>query len=224
MGHLTASLAHELRQPLGAILRNSEAAALLLKSGDPDLTELREIVDDIRKDDKRAAEIIGRVKSLLQTHEHNEERIDLNDVARETVEFVAPDAAPRGLRLRVDLQKTPLVVTGDRVHLQQVLLNLVLNSLDAMTLTPFAHRFLVVSTTAKTGTAEMSVTDGGPGIPAEAIERIFDPFFTTKTDGMGMGLSIARSIVEAHGGRIFAENNPGRGATVRVLLPLPRHG
>jgi len=222
MGHLTASLAHELRQPLGAILRNSEAASILIASGNPNLKELAEIVEDIRKDDKRAAEIIRRVKALLEGHELVEEPIDVNDVARETAEVVATDARARGARVHIDLLRAPLVVAGDRVHLQQVLLNLVLNGLDAMAQTPHEQRLLVVSTATRNGSAEVLVRDGGAGIPSGAMERIFEPFFSTKADGMGMGLSIARSIIEAHHGRIVAENNVGRGALLRVILPLHR--
>ncbi len=224
MGALTASLAHELHQPLGAILRNSEAATLLLASGGSRVDELREIIDDIRKDDKRATEIIQRVRTLLGKHDLHEEPVDLNDVARETVEFLAPDATVRGVRVQVDLQKGPAVVTGDRVHLQQVLMNLVMNGMDAMQDTPAERRQLIVATVATNAHVDVSVQDSGPGIPAEEIERVFEPFFTTKSDGMGMGLSIARNIVEAHSGTIVAENNAYRGATVRFSLPLRHRG
>lgn len=220
MGYLAASLAHELRQPLGAILRNSEAAKMLLASGTPNLAELAEIVDDIRKDDKRAADIIRRMKALLQHHEVSADRVDINEVARDTIEVTAPDARSRCARMQIALLKAPLIVAGDRVHLQQVLLNVVLNGLDAMAQTPHDQRLLVISTAHNDGHAEVSVRDGGSGIPAGTMDRIFDPFFSTKSDGMGMGLSIARSIVEAHHGRIVAEDNGGRGATLRVILPL----
>ena len=219
MGHLTASLAHELRQPLGAILRNSEAATALLASETPNVVELQEIVEDIRKDDKRAAEIIRRVKGLLEKHEAKEEAVNVNDVARETVDFLAPDAAAKGARLHVSLQ-AQATVRGDRVHLQQVLVNLILNGLDAMRSTPADRRVVLVSTAARQGRLELSVRDEGAGIPAAVLPRVFEPFFSTKSDGMGMGLSVARSIVEAHGGRIAAENNSDSGATMRVFLPL----
>jgi signal transduction histidine kinase len=219
MGHLTASLAHELRQPLGAILRNSEAATVLLAADPPNVVELQEIVEDIRKDDKRAAEIIRRVKSLLEKHVAKEEAVNVNEVARETVEFLAPDAAAKGATLQVSLQN-PAVVRGDRVHLQQVLVNLILNGLDAMASTLPDRRTIVVSTSPRHGRLELTVTDQGAGIPTSSLLRVFDPFFSTKSDGMGMGLSVARGIVEAHGGRIVAENNVDRGATMRVLLPL----
>jgi signal transduction histidine kinase len=223
MGHLTASLAHELRQPLGAILRNSEAATVLLAADPPNVVELQEIVEDIRKDDKRAAEIIRRVKGLLEKHEVREEAVNVNELARETVEFLAPDAAARGATLHVSLQN-PAIVRGDRVHLQQVLVNLILNGLDAMAAAPPDRRTILVSTSAADGRLELSVADQGAGIPAAILTRVFDPFFSTKSDGMGMGLSVARGIVEAHGGRILAENNIDRGVTMRVLLPLRSRG
>jgi len=223
MGHLTASLAHELRQPLGAILRNSEAATALLATETPNVVELQEIVEDIRKDDKRAAEIIRRVKGLLEKHEAKEEAVNVNDVARETVAFLAPDVAARGATLNVSLQN-PAVVRGDRVHLQQVLVNLILNGLDAMAATPPDRRTILVTTSPRNGQVELTVTDQGAGIPTAILPRVFDPFFSTKNDGMGMGLSVARGIVDAHGGRIVAENNVDRGATMRVLLPRRSRG
>jgi C4-dicarboxylate-specific signal transduction histidine kinase len=222
MGQLTASLAHELHQPLGAILRNSEAARMMLASGQPSVAELQEIVDDILKDDKRAAEIIRRMRSLVRKRELNEEPLDLNDIVRETVALVAPAARSKSVRLETDLQNAPALVVGDRVHLQQVLLNLVLNGLDAMAQTSPADRRLQVRTATTDGHVELAVRDRGSGIPAESIGEIFEPFVTTKTEGMGMGLSIARSIIEAHHGRIAAENNADAGATIRFSIPVVR--
>jgi signal transduction histidine kinase len=224
MGELTASLTHELHQPLGAILRNSEAAALLLASGSPDLDELREIVEDIRKEDKRATEIIRRMRTLLRKEDLQEEQVDLNELARETVELISPDATSRGVRVDVDVQSRPATVAGDRVHLQQALLNLLLNAMDAMRDTPSEHRRLVVAVAATNGHADVSVRDFGPGIPTSAMKQVFEPFYTTKKDGLGVGLSIVRSIIEAHNGSIGVENNADRGATVRFALPLHHHG
>ena len=225
MGHVfAASIAHELRQPRGATLRNSEAATMLLASGSSSLADLQEILEEIRKDDKRAVEIVRRMKTLFQDHERSEEPVDMNDLSRETVEFVVPDAAAHGARVQTNLHVAPVVVLGDRIHLQQVLLNLVLNGLDALAHTAPEHRYLVVSTAIHNSHAEMSVQDRGSGIPVGAMRRMFEPFFSTKTKGMGMGLSIARSIVQAHSGRIVAENNVDRGATFRVFLPLRHQG
>ena len=171
MGQLTASLAHELHQPLGAILRNSEAAKLLLESGRPVNEELKEIVEDIRKDDKRAAEIIRRMRTLLRKREWNNETVDLNDVVRETVEFIVPAAMSKGVRLETDLKASPAIVTGDRVHLQQVLLNLVLNGLDAMRDTPSSERRLNVATSTVNGHIAVAVRDKGAGIAAGSDGR-----------------------------------------------------
>jgi signal transduction histidine kinase len=223
MGELTASLAHELHQPLGAILRNAEAAALLLASGSAHVDELREIVEDIRKEDRRATEIIRRMRTLLRKQDLHEEQVDLNEIARETVGLISADAVSQGVRVEVDLQPSPASVAGDRVHLQQALLNLVLNGMDAMRDTPSEGRRLVVAVVATNGHADVSVRDHGHGIPAGAMKQLFEPFYTTKKDGMGMGLSIVRSIIEAHSGWIGAENNVDGGATVRFSVPL-RHG
>jgi C4-dicarboxylate-specific signal transduction histidine kinase len=223
MGRLTASLAHELNQPLSAILRNAEAAGMMIDAGAPS-SELREIVSDIRTSDRRAAQIVKRMRSLLQNHELAEEPVELNDVVRETMDVIEPDAASRDVRLQLALDKpASVLVTGDRIHLQQVLLNLVLNGLDAMADTPDDQRRLVVSTAARNGHVDLTVRDAGSGIADGVLPRLFDPFFTTKRDGMGMGLSVVRTIVEAHNGRIQAQNNIGRGATLRVSLPVRRH-
>jgi len=220
MGELTTSLAHELNQPLAAILRNAEAAKMQLTSGLPSLSELDEIVEDIRKDDKRATDLIRRMRTLLRRRELEALPVDVNALARETIDLVAPEAASKGVRVELEAPNGVGLVTGDRVHLQQVLLNLVLNGIDAMTTTPADRRRLTVRTSSANGHVEVSVKDTGRGIPADALSRIFEPFFTTKEDGMGMGLSIARSIIEAHDGRLVAENNAGAGATVRFSLPV----
>ena len=220
VGELTSSLAHELNQPLGAILRNAEAATMLLETSAPDLDEIRAILLDIRNDDKRASTIINRMRTLLRKHEIEAQPVDLHHVALETVALVAQDAGEKGVRVEVEAPRTPTTVIGDRVHLQQVVLNLVMNGVHATADTPADRRRVVVRTGSVNGLAEASVTDSGPGIPPELLPRIFEPFFTTRSEGMGLGLSIARSIVETHGGRIGAENNPQGGATVRFTLPL----
>jgi signal transduction histidine kinase len=220
MGELTASLAHELNQPLTAILRNAEAARMLLARPDPPLDELRDIVDDIRSDDRRAGDIIRRLRTLLRQHELSPEPVDVNAVAQETVAFVVPDAASKDVRLDVDFSSVPGIVTGDRVHLQQVVLNLLLNGVDAVARVAHGRRRVLVRTACNDGHVDISVADTGPGFAPDVLPRAFEPFFSTKEDGMGMGLSIARSIVDAHGGRIMATNNDHGGATVRFVLPL----
>jgi C4-dicarboxylate-specific signal transduction histidine kinase len=219
MGHLTASLTHELHQPLGAILRNSEAAKMLLASGRSSVVELQEIVEDIRKDDKRAAEIIRRMKVLLRKHQFTRESVDVNALVTETVTLVASTAKAQHVQLDTQLNETTPIVEGDRVHLQQVLLNLILNGFDAMSRTLPGSKSMVVATYATNSHVEVSVSDRGTGLPRDAVEDIFEPFVTTKREGMGIGLAIARSIVEAHHGHISAENNPTSGATVRFSIP-----
>jgi signal transduction histidine kinase len=222
MGQLTGSIAHQLYQPLGAILRNAEAGMMMAESSSPPpLEQIREIFDDIRKDDKRAGAVIQRIRTLLQKHELEEQAVDLNEVAREVVALLAPDAASRGVRVDVDLAARPSVVMGERVHLQQVFLNLILNAIDATAAMPEERRRLRVYTRSIGGQVEISIEDMGPGIAGDP-SAIFEPFFTSKADGMGMGLSVARSIVEAHGGRLNAQNNPGTGATLRFTVPLTR--
>jgi signal transduction histidine kinase len=220
MGELAASLAHELHQPLGAILRNAEAAMMLLASGSPaPVQELQEIVEDIRKDDKRAGDLIRRMRTLLRRRELETQLVELNAVARDTIELVAPEAASKGVRVDVEESIDSSMVVGDRVYLQQVLLNLVLNSMDAMADMPAHRRRLLVRTARNNGHVDVSVEDTGRGIAAAALPYVFEPFFTTKPEGMGMGLSIARRIVQAHDGRIVAGNNAEGGATVRFSLP-----
>jgi len=219
MGQLTGSIAHELYQPLGAILRNAEAGLMIASTSPPAIDQIRDIFDDIRKDDKRASAVIRRIRGLLQKHELEERAVDVNEVAREVVALLAPDAASRGVRVEVDLNARPGVVMGDRVHLQQVFLNLILNGIDAAMAMPADRRRLMVRTRSAAGHVDVSIEDSGPGIAVDPAS-IFEPFFTTKTNGMGMGLSIARSIVEAHGGRLIAENNPAHGATLRFALPV----
>jgi signal transduction histidine kinase len=224
MGELAASLAHELNQPLNAILQNAGVAKMLLasNSGPPALPDLAEIVDDIRKDDMRASEVIRRMRSLLQKHELESHPIDLNELAHETGAIVQPDAKARDIRLEMDLADRLPPIRGDRVHLQQVLLNLLMNAMDAVSRMPADQRRVRVWTAQNDHEVRVGVTDCGTGIPADRLSQVFEPFYTTKRDGlgMGMGLAIARSIVEAHAGRIAAENSQNAGATVWFSMPI----
>jgi signal transduction histidine kinase len=224
-GELTASIAHEINQPLGAILTNAETADTILKSQSPDIAalpvivELRDIVKDILHDDQRAGEIIRRMRSLLKKAPFEVRNIDLNDVVRETVEFVSSIAVGRKVELVSVITPNVLRILGDRIQLQQVILNLVVNGIDAMKDTLSENRVIRIRTLSVGKFAELSVSDCGPGIPEDKIKEVFEPFFTSKAEGMGMGLSIARTIVEVHNGRIWAENEPG-GASFRIRLPL----
>ncbi len=221
LGELTASIAHEINQPLGAILSNADAAELLLEAGPGRLDEVRRILADIRKDDLRASEVIRRMRELLGKRPLERQPLDLNEVVAGVLQLLGGDAARRGVALEIDLAPGLPAVHGDRVHLQQVLLNLLLNGMEAMADTPACRqRRLAVRTARNGGGVEVAVTDRGTGIPPDRLPRLFESFFTTKPDGMGLGLSIARSIVEAHGGRIWAENRPEGGATFRFTMPV----
>jgi signal transduction histidine kinase len=219
MGELAASIAHELKQPLNAILHNAEAAEMALEQSAFSRSEVLEILSDIRKDDTRAAEIIRRLSALLRNHELEMQPLDINTLARETIDMVAGAARSKDTEFEMDLAPNVPAARGDRIHLQQVLLNYLLNSIDAMAAVPPAQRRLTVRTTAGQGRVGMFVIDAGCGIPDGAISQIFEPFYTTKGGGMGMGLCIARSIVEAHGGQVGAHNNDHHGATVWFTLP-----
>jgi signal transduction histidine kinase len=218
-GELTATIAHELNQPLGAILTNVETAELIVKSPLPDLQEIGEILADIRRDDVRASEVIGRLRALLKKAPFELKHIDLSEVTRETMRFLSALAVAREVDLTL-IAPTPLPIKGDQVQLQQVILNLIVNAMDAMSAVPSVERRIKVSTARDGNSACLFVSDVGPGIPVDQLERVFVPFFTTKPHGMGMGLSIARTIVEAHGGQLSVENAAGRGATFRIGLPL----
>jgi two-component system sensor kinase FixL len=224
LGQLAAALAHELGQPLSAIRHNAKAGELMLDADALDRNELREVLTDIRSEDGRAVEIIRRMRDLLQKRELSAGPINLNDLVRDTVALVAADAARRDIEVETDLSTSLPAMSGDRIHLQQVLVNLVLNGFQAMDSQAVNRRQLVIKTTARDGIVEVSVTDRGHGFPPEQSARVFQPFFTTKENGLGVGLSICKTIIEAHGGQIAAENAPDGGATVRFTLPVTRTG
>jgi signal transduction histidine kinase len=218
-GELTASIAREINQPLGSILTNAEAAQAILKSPSPDIAELNEIVDDILKDDRRASEVIRRMRSLLRNAPFERKQLDLNDVVQETIRFFSALAVARKFELANVITPDALPILGDRVQLQQVILNLVVNGIDAMRDTPNENRIISVRTLRVENFAQLSVSDCGSGIPEDKLKQVFEPFFTSKAEGMGMGLSIARTIIEAHDGEISAKNRDHGGATFRIRLP-----
>jgi len=219
-GELTASIAHEINQPLGAILTNAETADAILNSTSPDTTELKDIVKDILQDDRRATEVIRRMRSLLKKAPFELKNLDLNEVVRETVEFLSSLAVGRKVELLSVITPDVLPILGDRIQLQQVILNLVLNGIDAMTDAPSENRTISIRTSRVETFAELSVSDRGPGIPEDKLKEVFEPFYTSKVQGMGMGLSIARTIIEAHHGLIWAKNRDHGGASFRIRLPL----
>ena len=219
-GELTASIAHEINSPLGSILMNAETARAMLKSSSPDIAELKEVVEDIVRDDRRASEVIRRMKSLLTKAPFELKSLDFNDVVRETLDFVSSLAVGRKVELTSSITQNALPILGDRIQLQQVILNLVVNGIDAMKDTPAANRIISVRTSHVGKFAELSVSDRGTGIPEDKLKEVFEPFFTSKTEGMGMGLSIARTIIEAHRGQLSARNRDHGGASLKIKLPL----
>jgi C4-dicarboxylate-specific signal transduction histidine kinase len=223
MGQLASALAHELNQPLGAILRNAEAAEIFLQKEKPDLEEIRAILTDIRKDDQRAGNVIDRMRALLRRRELESKPLDIAELIEETVSLTWSDALTRRVNLTMQITERALLARGDRVHLQQVLLNLILNGMDAITAGHGTERSLIIRAgQGKNGDITVGVRDNGPGIPAEKMKFLFEPFFTTKPEGMGMGLAISRTIIEAHGGKIWAESDSPNGATFKFTLPAQR--
>jgi C4-dicarboxylate-specific signal transduction histidine kinase len=220
MGELTASLAHEINQPLAAILSNAQAGRRLLDADRTDLQEIRDILSDIAADDQRAGEVIRRMRALLRKGESDPTTLDVNALVVDVVGLVRGEMILQNVSLGLDLSPDRRWVHGDRIQLQQVLLNLMMNALDAMKDTTGGSRRVVVHTSATNGHAvKVAVEDFGTGVAAEKPEDLFEPFVTTKPHGMGLGLAICRSIIQAHGGRIGSTNNPDRGATFWFTLP-----
>jgi PAS domain S-box-containing protein len=224
MSQLASSLAHELNQPLGAILRNAEAGELFLQDPSPDLDEVRAILADIRKDDQRAGAVIDRMRAWMKRREVELSFLSINLLADEVVTLVRPDVERRRVRLAVEIDPAMPPVHGDRVQLQQVLLNLLLNAMDALEDNPAARRLVSVRARSAGSTVEVAVSDTGCGISEDELLRVFEPFFTSKPNGLGMGLAISRSIIEAHGGRLWAENNAAGGTSFTFALPVAKGG
>jgi PAS domain S-box-containing protein len=221
MGQLASSLAHELSQPVAAILRNIEAAELFLQHDPPDLDEIRAILVDVRRDDQRAGSVIERLRALLKRRTLAPRVLAVSDLLESTITLTRIDSSTRKALLQIETAPGLPTVIGDPVQVQQVLLNLVLNAMDAVEDVPVERRKVTVRAERRgPGEVEVAVSDLGHGIAPEGLGRLFEPFFTTKPNGMGIGLSISRSIIEAHGGRLWAENNDREGATFRFTLPL----
>ncbi|MGH7844499.1 MAG: sensor histidine kinase [Candidatus Binatia bacterium] len=223
MGELAASLAHELNQPLTAILSNAQAALRFMTGKPADLEEVREILHDIVQDNSRAGEVIRQMRALVKKEEPEFSSLDLASIVREIVLLVHSDAVLRNVGVSLDVSPDLPYARGDKVQLQQVLLNLLLNAFDAMKDCPVEEREVIVHASSDgAGMVRISIGDCGTGLTSDKLEKIFQPFYTTKREGLGMGLSISRSIIEAHGGRLWAENNNGRGATFHFTVPLER--
>jgi signal transduction histidine kinase len=221
IGGVSRAIAHELTQPVGTILINCDMAEMILNEPSPDLNELKEVVGTIREANQRSLGVIDRLNRLLSKAPVELQEIDLNKLVSEVVDLLTPQASVRGVTLSLDLATPAPRINGDAIQLQQVILNLVINALDAITAANSPERKITARTVFVDHTAvEVITEDSGPGIPTNVLKHIFDPFFTTKETGMGMGLSIARTIIEGHGGRILAESVSGQGARFRFSLRL----
>jgi len=221
LNELSGSLAHEIYQPLAIILSNAQAAQRLLARTPPDLDEVREILVDIVDDDLRAGQVIERLRSHFKRGQTKAIPVFLNDIANEALALAQHNLVARGVTTKVSMASGLPQVMGDRIQLQQVLLNLLLNAADAMSLQAPETRHIHLSTARSGDSVRLAVRDEGPGLPDD-VEKIFQPFNSTKPDGLGLGLAISRSIVTAHGGRIWAENQPGQGAVFHIEIPDPK--
>jgi signal transduction histidine kinase len=219
-GELTGAIAHEINQPLGAILSNADAGDLMLESGADRRAELRAILADIRRDDLRASQVIQRLRDLIGKHEVARQEFDLNEVVSDLESILRAEARRRGVSVAIRPAPDAPAIIGDRIQIQQVLVNLVLNAMDAVAGEPEDRREVVVSVAKSAGGAVLAVRDRGPGIAPEHKSRVFESFFSTKSSGMGLGLSITRNIVEAHGGRVWVESGPGEDTVFQAEFPL----
>ncbi len=223
MGELTTSLAHEINQPLTAILSNAQAAMRFLSRTEPDISEVRQILDDIIRDDRRASDVVRHIRALVKKEEPRQELLDLNQAIRDAVLLIRGEALLQEFSVTMDLSPDLKMIHGDYSQLQQVILNLILNGAAAMRNAPKDQRKIIVRTAMQdNGTVRVSVTDFGTGIDENNIERLFEPFYSTKPEGLGMGLSISQRIIKAHGGTMEASNNREGGATFGFSLPAPQ--
>ena len=219
MGELTASLAHEVNQPIAATVTNANTCLRWLSRDQPNLDEARAAVSRIVQDGKRAGDIVNRVRLLFQKGAAQRELVKLNEIIREMIVMLRGEVRRHNITVRIGLATDLSEIMGDRVQLQQVLMNLMMNSIDAMRNVDGTRELTVESRHGEDGQVLVLVSDTGIGLPQQQVDRIFDAFFTTKTHGTGMGLRISRSIVESHGGRLWAANNSPCGATFQFTLP-----
>jgi C4-dicarboxylate-specific signal transduction histidine kinase len=225
MGELAASIAHEVNQPLAGVVTNANAAARWLAAVPPNVAEARQAVDRIARDGNRASEVIKRIRALLRKGDSTKARVNLNELIGETLALTQQELTRNQVVLRTELAPKLPLVKADRVQLQQVLINLFVNALDALRAVEAGPRILRVRTERpEPGTVRVSVEDSGGGIAPDAIERVFEPFYTTKTQGLGMGLTISRSIVETHGGRLWATSHKTSGVAFEFTLPVENGG
>jgi C4-dicarboxylate-specific signal transduction histidine kinase len=227
MGQLTASIAHEVNQPIAAAVTNAHAALRWLGGHPPALQEVRQSLDAIIKDGNRAGDVIGRIRALIKKAPPRHDQVDINEAILEVIEVTRSELLRNGISRQTKLAKNLPLIRGDRIELQQVILNLIMNAVEAMSEISNgpreASRDLLISAAEDESSGVLvAVQDSGPGLSRENLERLFDPFYTTKPGGMGMGLSICRSIIEAHEGRLWASANEPRGAVFQFTLPPER--
>jgi C4-dicarboxylate-specific signal transduction histidine kinase len=224
MGELTASLAHEVNQPIAAAVTDASTCLRWLTRDEPDVEEAREAASRMIKDARRAAEIISRIRVLFKKGTPQRESVDINQIIREMVDLMRSEAMRYSISVRMELAAGLPQLVGDRVQLRQVLMNLVINSIDAMKNVEGTRELAIKSQRTENDQLQVSVSDNGVGLPHQQAEQIFNAFFTTKVHGTGMGLRISRTIVEAHGGRLWASDNSPRGASLCFTLPSkPKH-
>jgi C4-dicarboxylate-specific signal transduction histidine kinase len=220
MGQLAASISHEVMQPLGAVVTNAQTAVRWLDRQPPDLNEARGALGRAINDGNRASDVIGRIRALVKKSPIMKDALDINNVILEVVALTRGEVMKNGVSVQTQLAEGLPLIQGDRVQLQQVILNLVVNAVEAMSAVDKGSRRLLVSTEKnRSGEVLVVVQDSGPGLNAECGDRLFDPFYTTKSNGMGMGLSICRSIIQDHGGSIWSSPNTGPGASIQFTLP-----
>jgi C4-dicarboxylate-specific signal transduction histidine kinase len=219
MGQLTASIAHEVNQPIAAMVLNAETGLRWLGAEPPDVDEARQAFDDVMRDGNRAAAVVERIRNLSKKALPRVEHVEINRAIREVIELTRSEAMKNGVSAQTELVEGLPLVHGDRVELQQVILNLILNAIEAMSETSEEPRELLITTEKESGDLLVTVRDSGPGLAPGALENLFKAFHTTKPNGLGLGLSICRSIIEGHGGRLWASANLPRGAVFQFTLP-----
>src|SRR5258705_6606516 len=220
VGELVASIAHEVNQPLGAIVTNGQACVRLLSRAVPDLDKSREVVRRMINDGMRASEVIKRIRDLLHKSPPEKAPLNINEIVQEVIALVSSDVIKSKVELKTELAVDLPLVEGDRIQLQQVILNLILNAKDAMSaVQTHPRKLLITSRKSTTGQVVVAVRDSGNGLDPKDADRIFDPFFSTKPEGMGLGLSISRTIIEDHQGTLWATPNEDKGATIQFALP-----
>ena len=223
MGQLTASIAHEVSQPIGAAVMDARAALRWLGAHPPDLEEVRQALDHIVKSGNRAREVIGGIRALIKKAPARKRRFDLNEAILDVIALTRSEVLRHAVLLQTQLATGLPLIEGDRIQLQQVILNLIMNAVEAMSgIGEEAREVLISTETDPAGSVLVTVRDSGPGLDPTSVDRIFEAFYTTKPEGMGMGLAICRSIIEAHGGRLWASANESRGAVFQFTLPPER--